>query len=238
MGKIQKMIDYAVAIANDDSHGYSQTRRWKSQGTDRDCSSLMYEAANAAGYNVTVGPSGTHYTGTMIEDFENAGFTVLRFDGNLYDLDKGDILVRDPWGDDGHTEMYIGNNQLVGAHGSEYGTADGEPGDQTGGEISVVGVYGNWDYVLMPPKEDTVTTSTNKLNGTYKVVASPFTHVRDKASTVKGAIKAQVKTGTKLSLTNVRVNSAGNTWGKVASGTHKGRYVCVKFKGYTLLKKA
>ena len=115
MGKIRKMIDYAVAIANDDSRGYSQTRRWPSQGTDFDCASLMYEAAYAAGYNVTVGPSGVHYTGTMIDDFRKAGFEVLEFDGNLYDLDPGDILVRDPWGEDGHTEMYIGNNQLVGA---------------------------------------------------------------------------------------------------------------------------
>lgn len=233
MGKIQTMINAAVAIANDDSHGYSQSRRWPSQGTDFDCSSLMYYAANKAGYDVTLGPSGTHYTGTMVADFKKAGFAVYEFDGNLSDLDPGDILVNVQY----HTEMYIGNGKFVGAHGSETGGIDGAPGDQTGHEISIVNAYvydEGWDYVLTPPAEGgSKVTAEN-----YKVVASPFTHVRDKASTVKGAIKGQVKAGTKLSLTNVKVNSAGNTWGKVASGTYKGCYVAVKFHGYTLLKKA
>lgn len=160
MSKIQKMIDYAVAIAKDDKHGYSQVRRWPKQGTDFDCSSLMYQAAHEAGYNVTVGPAGTHYTGTMINDFKKAGFKALAFDGNLNDLDPGDILVRDPWGPNGHTEMYIGNGRFVGAHGSEHGTTDGKPGDQTKREISIVQAYGGWDYVLVPPKEAAAKATT------------------------------------------------------------------------------
>lgn len=168
MGKIQKMVDYAVAIAKDDKHGYSQSRRWPSQGTDFDCSSLMYDAAHHAGYDVTVGPSGTHYTGTMLDDFQRAGFKLHRFDGNLADLKKGDILVRDPWGAGGHTEMYIGNGKFVGAHASEHGTADGAPGDQTGREISICDAYGGWDYVLTPPSEGasvTKPTAKKRLNG-------------------------------------------------------------------------
>ena len=94
MGKIRKMIDYAVAIANDDSRGYSQTRRWPSQGTDFDCASLMYEAAYAAGYNVTVGPSGVHYTGTMIDDFRKAGFEVLEFDSTTSTLATSSCATR------------------------------------------------------------------------------------------------------------------------------------------------
>lgn len=223
MGKIQKMVDYAVAIANDDSHGYSQSRRWKSEGTDRDCSSLMYEAANAAGYNVTVGPSGVHYTGTMIDDFRKAGFEVLKFDGNLYDLDPGDILVRDPWGEDGHTEMYIGNNQLVGAHGSEYGTADGEPGDQTGNEISVVGVYGDWDYVLVPPKEGASTVTWK--DGNY--VATANLNIREKRRG-SSTLVCQVAKGATIKLGKFTTNSVGNVWAQVLAGDHKGRYVCVR----------
>lgn len=238
MGKVQKMIDYAVKVARDDSRGYSQARRWPSQGTDFDCSSLMYESAHQAGYNVPA--SGTRYTGTMVEHFKAAGFKVVPFDGNLADLDAGDILVNVVH----HTEMYIGNGQFVGAHGAEDGGIDGKPGDQTGDEISIVPAYvywAGWDYVLVPPAEASTakaTAATKGLDGAYKVVASPFVHVRDKASTVNGAIKGQAKTGAKLQLANVKENSAGNTWGKVASGTHKGRYVCVKFKGSTLLKKA
>lgn len=155
MGKIQKMVDIAVKIANDDSHGYSQVRRWPSQGTDFDCSSLMYYCAHQAGYNVPL----SGYTGTMLHDFTAAGFTALRFDGVLSDLDPGDIMLHEQ----NHTEMYIGGGKFVGAHQSEYGTADGKPGDQTGGEISIVSAYVpsyGWDYVLVPPRENSGSTST------------------------------------------------------------------------------
>jgi hypothetical protein len=39
--KILSAINWAVAIANDDSHGYDQTNRW---GPDYDCSSLVIQA--------------------------------------------------------------------------------------------------------------------------------------------------------------------------------------------------
>ena len=150
--KIEKMVDYALGVAKDDSHGYSQVRRWPSQGTDFDCSSLMYEAAHQAGYKVPT--SGTRYTGTMLAHFKAAGFTALPFDGNLYDLDPGDILLNVA----NHTEMYVGNGKFVGAHCSETGGIDGKAGDQTGREISVVDAYDYpWDYVLVPPREATGT---------------------------------------------------------------------------------
>lgn len=149
MGKIQDMIDYAIAMANDDSHGYSQYRRWPSEGTDFDCSSLMIEAAHHAGYAID---DDWGYTGSMIDQFSAAGFDIIPFDGNLNDLDPGDILLN--VGE--HTEMYIGNGQFVGAHIAETGDIDGEPGDQTGNEISVCPAYiysSGWDYVLMPPRD-------------------------------------------------------------------------------------
>lgn len=233
MGKIQKMVDYAVKIANDDSHGYSQSRRWASQGTDRDCSSLMYDAAHHAGYNVTVGPSGTHYTGTMIDDFRKAGFKVYDFDGNLNDLEKGDILVRDPWGEDGHTEMCIGGGKFVGAHSSEYGTADGKPGDQTGNEISVCNAYGNWDYVLEPPKEGTVSKTTWK-DGAYTATAN--LNIREKRRG-SSTLVCQVAKGASIKLGAFKTNSVGNVWAQVTAGDHKGRYVCVKTSKETRVKK-
>ena len=171
MGKIQKMIDYAVGIAKDDKHGYSQVRRWPKQGTDFDCASLMYQAAKEAGYNITVGPAGVHYTGSMLADFKKAGFTAVPFDGNLSDLTPGDILLHTVH----HTEMYIGDGRFVGAHIAETGDTDGRPGDQTGSEISVCKAYVpdfGWEYVLVPPKETTAkpkttakTTVKKRLNG-------------------------------------------------------------------------
>ena len=153
MGKIQKMVDYALLIARDDSHGYSQRRRWPSQGDDFDCSSFMYYCANQAGYDVPL----SGYTGTMLPDFKKAGFTAVPFDGNLDDLDPGDIMLNV----ENHTEMYVGNGQFVGAHIAETGDVDGAPGDQTGDEISICDAYipkCGWDYVLVPPAENSQQT--------------------------------------------------------------------------------
>lgn len=230
MGKIQKMIDYAVGIAKDDSHGYSQVRRWKAQGSDRDCSSLMYEAANHAGYNVTVGPSGVHYTGSMLADFKRAGFTALPFDGNLSDLDPGDILLNV----EHHTEMYIGNGKFVGAHGSETGGTDGRPGDQTGGEISICAAYDYpWDYVLTPPKEGTV-KKTDWKDGTY--ITNGMINVYS-ARKSQSALCCKMAKGTTVKLDSFKTNTIGNVWARIASGDHKGRFVCVKNAKGTYVKK-
>ncbi len=148
MGKIRTMVDYAVGIARDDSHGYSWADRWD---VDRDCSSLMYDSANFAGYDIGRGPSATRYTGTMIPDFTAAGFSC--HDYGTVELTPGCILLRDPWGKRGHTEIYIGNGQTAGAHIAETGGVYGQPGDQTGHEISVEPDPGDWDYVLVPPAD-------------------------------------------------------------------------------------
>lgn len=150
MGSVEKMAQYAVGIAEDDSHGYSQVRRWKSQGTDRDCSSLMIEAAHEAGYDV---PTGYGYTGSMLSTFKAAGFEAILFSRvGLAGLKRGDILLNV----EHHTEMYIGGGRFVGAHCAENGGIDGRPGDQTGDEISICAAYVpsyGWDYVLRPPAD-------------------------------------------------------------------------------------
>lgn len=71
----------------------------------------------------------------------------------------------------------------------------------------------------------------------YKVVANPSLNVRSKASTLSGKIVGELKRGAKVTLTNVKKNKAGNTWGKIASGVYKGKYIAVRFKGETLAKK-
>ena len=149
MGSIEKMVQHAIGIAEDDSHGYSWADRWN---TDRDCASLMYDSADAAGYPVGRGTDKTRYTGTMPDDFQAAGFTL--HDYGSVEPYRGCIFLRDPWGSGGHTEMYIGDGMNVGAHIAETGGVYGQPGDQTGNEISVTPNYGNWDYVLCPPSDD------------------------------------------------------------------------------------
>ena len=146
MDRRETMIDLAKGVANDDSHGYSQYRRFPWQGTDFDCSSLMYWAAHEAGYDVPL----SGYTGTMLADFQAAGFTAVPWDGNIWDCTPGDILLAHN-DNRQHTEMYVGQGCNVGAHIAETGDIDGAPGDQTGNEISVSPNWGVWDWVLIPP---------------------------------------------------------------------------------------
>lgn len=146
--KIETMCKEAVAIANDDSHGYSQAVRWL---PDFDCSSLMYYVADKAGFGVGRGPEKTRYTGTMPSDFKAAGFTM--YDRGAVEPYRGCILLWDPWGDGGHTELCIGGNKAVGAHCSETGGIYGQAGDQTGNEISVAWMRNDYDFVLCPPAE-------------------------------------------------------------------------------------
>ncbi len=166
VSKVEKMASAAETYAKDDSHGYSQYRRFPDQGTDFDCSSLMYQCAHEAGYSVPT--SGTRYTGTMLAHFKAAGFTALPFSAvGLSGLKRGDILLNV----ENHTEMAIGGGKFAGAHIAETGGIDGNPGDQTGNEISICNAYvyiDGWDYVLRPPADGGTTTTTTT---TSKAVA-------------------------------------------------------------------
>lgn len=146
-------VDLALRYAEDDSHGYSQkppSGRW---GPDYDCSSLLYFLANEAGYPVGSGSDKVRFTGTMLKDFEKAGFQILPFANvGVSDLEIGDILLNLAL----HAEVYVGNGESVGATGSETGGFVGEAGDQTGHEIEkhpVTTFDKEWDYVLRPPAE-------------------------------------------------------------------------------------
>lgn len=156
MTRVHKFIDEAIRIAEDDSHGYSQLNRW---GPGFDCSSLAYHCATVAGYNVPT--SGTRYSETVIEHFTKAGWRCDEFDGNLYDLDPGDILLNFK----NHVAIYIGNGQLVEASCDENGDIVGpKHGDQTGEEIHIAPVYNYpWTHVLTAPTEDSTPTTTNEL---------------------------------------------------------------------------
>ena len=146
-------VDLALQYAEDDSHGYSQkppSGRW---GPDYDCSSLLYFLANEAGYPVGSGSDKVRFTGTMLKDFEKAGFQILPFANvGVSDLEIGDILLNLAL----HAEVYVGNGESVGATGSETGGFVGEAGDQTGHEIEkhpVTTFDKEWDYILRPPAE-------------------------------------------------------------------------------------
>ena len=139
---VEDALAWAKAIAEDESHGYDQGNRW---GPDYDCSSFVYEAFRVGGgFNL---PVHSGYTGTMVSDFTSIGFTWLPGIGNIAsECLRGDILLNQT----DHVEIYLGNQQNIGAHINEFGgILYGQTGDQTGNEISISGYYSYpWDGIL------------------------------------------------------------------------------------------
>ena len=133
---IEKYLSWAVGIANDDSHGYSQIDRWGP--ADYDCSSLVITALRKAGLDT----GSASWTGNMRSELSARGWSVIRYNGSAASLQRGDILLHDQ----NHTEFYLGNNQRVGAHEDEnHGIGEGaKPGDQTGEEICIRNTVGTW----------------------------------------------------------------------------------------------
>lgn len=147
---IKKAVEWAIDIANDDTHGYDQVNR---DGPDYDCSSLLIHAWENAG--VPVIEHGATYTGNMYNAFIQCGFKDVTSqvncatgDGILY----GDVLLNVI----NHTAMSIGNGNIVQASINENNeVSGGQTGDQTRKEIWTRSYYnyvsGGWDYVLRYP---------------------------------------------------------------------------------------
>ena len=149
-GLVEQYMNWAKEIAEDPAHGYSQPNR---HGPDYDCSSLVCYAVKSVGMEVPI--TSTYY---MREIFTKIDGWIWIPKSQLGDISEyavrtgrssliaGDILLAIQ----SHTEIYLGNNQNVGAHcdenGSIYGTS---PGDQTGEEISITPYWdAGWNGVL------------------------------------------------------------------------------------------
>ena len=154
MNKVESAVNWMIDLAEDDSHGYSQTNRW---GKDYDCSSAVIEAYQQAG--VPVKSYGASYTGNMREAFLKAGFEDVTDSINL-NTGAGLIAGDVPLNYASHTVMYIGNGKVVNARGN-----DGHPetGDQTGNEIRIQ-PYWNfpWNCVLRYVEDDIIHPDTRR----------------------------------------------------------------------------
>ena len=135
--RIKLYVNWAIGIANDDKHGYSQFNRWS---PDYDCSSLVIAALRQAGFKL----SNATYTGDLKDALLLDGFTVVS------DYQYGDILLSHNSRKQ-HVAIYIGNNKIVHAKSDENGGNGkwAKSGDQTGNEICITNksVFSP-DYIL------------------------------------------------------------------------------------------
>lgn len=164
---MEKAVAWALQIAADNRHGYSQGAEnatasnpytGSREGTDYDCSSLVYHALDHAGFPIIAAwqknpdyyklYNGKQLTGdadTIWPDLQRiGGFTKYSWAEVKDNLQRGDILCKP----DAHVAIYIGNGKTVEARGvnnpkgGEYRT-----GDQ-GGEIDCYSAYGRgWTEV-------------------------------------------------------------------------------------------
>ena len=135
-------LQWAIDIANDDSHGYSQCAR---NGPDYDCSSLVYYSLLNSGYTEEELGGYAFNTSREFEILPQIGFE--RHPYNASELQPGDILWRS-----GHTGIYAGDGQVVQASssrqswpGKPFGYC-GTTGDQDGTEIWVSPDSSSWTY--------------------------------------------------------------------------------------------
>lgn len=149
---IDKAVDFAVNVANDNSHGYDQIHRWLNP--DVDCSSLVILSYENAG--VPVKEAGATYTGNMKNAFVKCGFEAIPYKKPM-GLMKGDVILNEKH----HTCMYIGGGKIVQASIGDKGTIGNKGGDQTGREVLVCNFYEyskGWDYVLRYKEQEDINT--------------------------------------------------------------------------------
>lgn len=147
-GVIDKAVAWAIATAEDSSHGYDQADRW---GVDYDCSSFVISAFEQAGVALK-SKGGADDTGNMYQVLLKYGFEDVTKKITLSTgggLKKGDVLLKPQ--PKGHTALVIEDNgRIVHASLNEKGKiTGGKKGDQTGKEICVRSYYNKpWTYVL------------------------------------------------------------------------------------------
>ncbi len=208
---IDKAIAWAVEIANDDSHGYSQINRW---GPDYDCSSFVIQAFKNAGADIDT--TKVSYTGNMKAYFTSHGFVWIPWSqiGGQSGLQRGDILLCEG----SHTEIYIGDGKNVGAH------SDGgypQTGDQTGKEISVTAYYNSasqpWSGVLRYMGVGSSCSCSTSYAGTYIVDTEQSSLIMRSGHGTGYSIITTIPEGTE-----VKVTKGNGSWAHVEWNGYSG----------------
>lgn len=210
MAKVDNYVSYMEKIAKNDSHGYSQDHRMGNP--DYDCSSLVSEALNKAGFNVSLGST----TRNLYSQLVKCGFKPVS-----KPFQRGDIHLSVGH----HVAVSTDENHIVHASINEKGrTTNGKPGDQTGKEICIRTYYEHskgWDYHLRymggntsskPAKAD----GKNDFPVSYTIGKAYTLQVRLQVRTNAG-VNSKAKTHTQLTVDGRKHDSTNK--GMLDAGT-------------------
>lgn len=191
-------VKWAKNTANNNDHGYDNTKGKRGGTPDYACSSFVNEAWRQAG--VDLPESGTVYTKDMPKIYKKHGFINVFNDVNVKNA-KGMLAGDLPLTRGVHVEICDGNGNLTGARGNANSgkPENGKSGDQSGNEIVTSGYYNNpWKVVLRyvgTGKEETPKEPETKKE--YVVQAGSFsseTNAKNRINAIKAkGIEAIVK---------------------------------------------
>lgn len=223
MPDIMKAVQFAVDIANDNSHGYDQLYR---HGPNYDCSSLVAHALINGGFNILTDT----WTGNLESQLIKCGFKKCSKPWRA-----GDIHLNRKY----HVVMSIDGNNVVTASINENNkNTGGKTGDQTGKEIYIRPYYeyrNGWDcHYRYVGNNDTIgyqvgntyTVCVNNLN----VRTTPDGLIKSKSQLTRNARKkcnalGQLMDGTRVTCQETKVHN-GNIWMKIPSG-----WICANYNG-------
>ena len=176
---INKAVNWAMDICNDNSHGY-KLGGWGDP--DYDCSHFVISAFEQAG--VQLKENGASYTGNLKQACLKCGFEVVEgWDKTTAgSLQKGDILLNEA----NHTCIYIGDGKVANCSSNR---GHPEPGDQDGTEIQIQNFYvynSGWDCALRYKEEE----SSGDGSSDYGSIGIPEGYL----SVIKSGVESNVST--------------------------------------------
>lgn len=214
-------VDFAVRIANDNSHGYSQRIRSLyeiDKPKSFDCSSLVCTAyyyafmKNGLIKQARYLKENCSYTGNMLK-MQNAGFEIVAKNQTAHaKMIKGDIELNSTH----HTALAVDSNRIVHARSSE-GTTDTK--DNSGSEIRVQNWYlysHGWTHRLRFTGKGIDFSGLTNTTGS-KPTAKPSTNTSSKPTTTTTPSKTPKWVG-KVTATKLKVRKwAGTEYAQLKS---------------------
>ncbi len=235
MKKKQIAVKIMKHLVDHNYHGYSQISRWgdgegkcsikidgktyKVEQGDRDCSSAIISAFQAAGISC----GGATYTGNMRACMCKTGNFKWHPMSSGYVAKAGDVYLNEAC----HTAMCLSANpdRLMEFSISENGTIDGKEGDQTGWESHTCAYYNYpWDGILECINNEDVkgTPSATKPKNTSGIIFTYAVQLTD-GTTLKAVQNLKDYAGIigkKIANIAIKVNK-----GKIKYRVHAGKWL-------------